>query len=208
MTQPPICGIHMLTTHTRPAGLRRGARASFLIASLAMVSAVLAAGCRAAPTPPSAGTAPDEEGAPATATATASATAAPAPAPAPAALVLDDLALICDGMFAVDHLGPEAFESVRARVLAQTPTYLDALGPFFGACDDHCLGARHPMAFLSLAAESEADGARAAGCRLIPTYEAALERSAHDADLAARLRDRLAGVASFADCSAAAIAPP
>ena len=191
----------MLTTHTRHARLRLRARASLLFASLAMVSAVLAAGCRAAPTPPSAGTAPDEESAPATATTTAT-------APAPGALVLDDLALICGGMFAVDHLGPEAFESVRARVLAQTPTYLEALGPFFGACDDHCLGARHPMAILSLAAESEADGARAAGCRLIPTYEAALGRSARDADLAARLRDRLAGVASFAECSAAASAPP
>ncbi|MCA9649414.1 MAG: hypothetical protein H6712_31955 [Myxococcales bacterium] len=51
---------------------------------------------------------------------------AAAEGPAPDAAVVEELGLVVGGLFAVDHLGPERFESIKAHVRDEPDAFLDA----------------------------------------------------------------------------------
>ena len=119
--------------------------------------------------------------------------AAPTALP-PEPQVRDDLKLVIGGGFTPDHLGPEWFAAVEARVAAAPAAYAEALLP---PPELPSLAGTLPEALLVRTATGAPEASRAAAQRWIAAVDTAYD--AADPDTQGRLADRVAGVSRAAD---------
>lgn len=109
-----------------------------------------------------------------------------------------DLIAMIGGMFAVDHIGPEAYDAILSRARARAPLYLGTLAhrivPRLDAEQLSSMYAPHPIELLSETAPEEALTAARA---ILAAHRAALEARERDDNQRDRLRQRIATLESM-----------
>jgi hypothetical protein len=110
-------------------------------------------------------------------------------------LVEPDVRTMVGGMFAIDHIGPDAFNAISSRFEANPTTYLDEAVRLAKASTREQLSSSYITYLVDRVSKQEPKAARVAAEDLLPLYRNAQRlalASPHDPFEPTRFRERIA----------------